>query len=42
MTPPNWQGVALDTHIYQMFSQAVRCLSFPNPNPPSDRSFPRL
>lgn len=22
-TPPNWQGVAMDTHIYQMFSQAV-------------------
>ncbi|KAI0695614.1 exo-beta-1,3-glucanase [Cytidiella melzeri] len=21
-TPPNWQGVAMDTHIYQMFSQA--------------------
>ncbi|KAI0654497.1 exo-beta-1,3-glucanase [Cubamyces menziesii] len=20
-TPPNWQGVAMDTHIYQMFSQ---------------------
>ncbi|TBU62583.1 exo-beta-1,3-glucanase [Dichomitus squalens] len=20
-TPPNWQGVAIDTHIYQMFSQ---------------------
>ena len=22
-TPPNWQGVAMDTHIYQMFSQGV-------------------
>lgn len=21
MTPPGWQGVALDTHIYQVFSQ---------------------
>ena len=23
MQPPNWQGVAIDTHIYQMFSQDV-------------------
>ena len=23
MSPPNWQGVILDTHIYQMFSVAV-------------------
>ena len=23
MPPPNWQGVILDTHIYQMFSVAV-------------------
>lgn len=23
MPPPNWQGVILDTHIYQMFSDAV-------------------
>jgi glucan 1,3-beta-glucosidase len=22
-TPPNWQGVAMDTHIYEMFSQSV-------------------
>jgi len=22
MTPSNWQGVAMDTHIYQMFSQS--------------------
>jgi len=22
MLPPNWQGVAMDTHIYQMFSQS--------------------
>lgn len=22
-TPPGWQGVAMDTHIYQMFSQDV-------------------
>ena len=22
-TPPAWQGVAMDTHIYQMFSQKV-------------------
>ena len=24
MPPPNWQGVLIDTHIYQMFSDAVR------------------
>jgi hypothetical protein len=24
MQPPNWEGVILDTHIYQMFSDAVR------------------
>ena len=24
--PPNYQGVALDTHIYQMFSDAVSAL----------------
>ena len=24
MPSPNWQGVVLDTHIYQMFSVAVR------------------
>lgn len=23
MPPPNWQGVILDTHLYQMFSVAV-------------------
>ena len=23
MAPPNWQGVILDTHIYQMFSVTV-------------------
>lgn len=23
MPPPNWQGVIIDTHIYQMFSQSV-------------------
>jgi len=23
-TPPNYQGVAMDTHIYQMFSNSVR------------------
>lgn len=22
LTPPNWQGVAMDTHIYQIFSQS--------------------
>ena len=27
MQPPNWNGVAMDTHIYQMFSVAV-CLVF--------------
>jgi len=24
MSPPNWQGVILDTHIYQVFSVSVR------------------
>ena len=24
MQPPKWTGVAMDTHIYQMFSVAVR------------------
>ena len=24
MSPPQWQGVILDTHIYQMFSMGVR------------------
>ena len=24
MPPPQWQGVILDTHIYQVFSVAVR------------------
>lgn len=23
MTPPGWDGVMMDTHIYQMFSVAV-------------------
>ena len=27
-TPPQWQGVAMDTHIYQMFSQDVRYTLF--------------
>ena len=26
MQPPNWNGVAMDTHIYQMFSVAVRLM----------------
>jgi len=26
-TPPNWQGVAMDTHIYQVFSDSVRLLA---------------
>jgi hypothetical protein len=26
MPSPNWQGVLIDTHIYQMFSVAVSCL----------------
>ena len=28
MSPPNWQGVVMDTHIYQMFSVAVSLESF--------------
>lgn len=24
MDPPHWEGVAMDTHIYQMFSVAAR------------------
>ena len=24
MSPPHWQGVIIDTHIYQVFSVAVR------------------
>lgn len=26
MPAPQWQGVAMDTHIYQVFSNAVRLL----------------
>ena len=26
MSPPNWEGVVIDTHIYQMFSVAVRLI----------------
>lgn len=26
-TPPNWQGVAMDKHIYQVFSNSVCPLS---------------
>ena len=28
MPPPNWQGVMIDTHIYQTFSVPVRLESF--------------
>ena len=28
MSPPDWQGVILDTHIYQVFSESVRLKSF--------------
>ena len=31
MSPPDWQGVILDTHIYQMFSVAVRLNLFFSP-----------
>jgi len=27
MQPPKWEGVAMDTHVYQMFSVAVRLAS---------------
>ena len=28
MSPPDWQGVILDTHIYQVFSESVRLKPF--------------